>query len=49
MAKSMGEAIDQADRLRLDVLEELRKGIETNRAQIRALVRATQNAWYVDE
>lgn len=49
MAKSMGEAIDQADRLRLDVMEELRKGIETNRAQIRALVRATQNAWHVDE
>lgn len=45
IAKALNEAFYETERVRLDTLAELSKSITENRAAIRALVRASRNAW----
>ena len=49
MAKAINEAFYETERVRLNALAELSQAIKENRTAIRALVRASQNAWEVDE
>lgn len=48
IAKALNEAFYETERVRLDKLAELSKTITENRAAIRALVRASRNAWEVE-
>jgi iron-sulfur cluster repair protein YtfE (RIC family) len=48
IAKAINEAFHHTERVRLDKLVELAQAIQENRATIRALVRASQNAWNAD-
>lgn len=48
IAKAINEAFFETERIRLDKLAELQKAIMENRAAVRSLVRASQNAWEVD-
>lgn len=45
IAKALNEAFYQTEQVRLDKLIELSQAITKNRSVIRALVRASQNAW----
>jgi hypothetical protein len=45
IARAINEASRETDRLRKDMLEELRQAIAENRSAIRALTRASQNSW----
>lgn len=49
IARRLNEAFHETERVRLDALAELRQAIAENRAAIRALVRASQNAWEADD
>jgi len=48
IAKAINTAFYETERVRLDKLSELSQVIKDNRAAIRALVRASQNAWESD-
>jgi len=48
IAKAINEAFHETERVRLDKLAELSRATIDNRAAIRALVRASRNAWTVD-
>lgn len=48
IAKAINEAFYETERLRLDKLAEITQCIAENREVIRALVRASQNAWGAD-
>lgn len=45
IAKALNEAFYETERVRLDTLAELSKAVAENRSAIRALVRASRNAW----
>lgn len=45
IAKALNEAFHETERVRLDRLDELLKGIIENRKIIRALIRSSQDAW----
>lgn len=49
IAKALNEAFYETERVRLDKLAELKTAIAENRAMIRALIRASQNAWEAEE
>lgn len=49
IAKALNEAFYETERVRLDTLAELGEAIKTNRAAIRALVRASLRAWGVGD
>lgn len=48
IAKAINQAFYETERVRLDTLAKLSKAIASNRAAIRALVRASQNSWGSD-
>lgn len=48
IAKALNDFGNETDRVRIDLLEELLVKVTQNRALIRALVRASQNAWQVE-
>jgi len=45
IAKALNEAFHETERVRLDTLADLSQSITENRAAIRSLVRASQQAW----
>jgi hypothetical protein len=48
IARAINEAFHQTERIRLEKLAELAQAIQENRTAVRALVRASQNAWEAD-
>ena len=48
IAKALNEAFHETERVRLDTLAALSQSITENRAAIRSLVRASQQAWEAD-
>jgi hypothetical protein len=49
IARALNEAFYETERVKLEKLAELRQVITENRLAIRALVRASQNAWEADD
>lgn len=49
IARALNEAFHETERVKLEKLAELRQAIMENRRAIRALVRASQNAWEADD
>lgn len=48
IAHALNTAFYETERVKLEILDQLREVIIRNRADIRALVRASQNAWRAD-
>jgi predicted HicB family RNase H-like nuclease len=49
IARALNEAFHETERVRIEKLAELTVLIDANRAAIRGLVRASQNAWEADD
>ena len=49
IARALNEAFYETERVKLEKLAELRQVITENRLAVRALVRASQNAWEADD
>lgn len=49
IARALNEAFHETERMKLEKLAELRQVITENRLAVRALVRASQNAWEADD
>jgi hypothetical protein len=49
IARALNEAFHETERVKLETLAELREVITQHRAAVRALVRASQNAWETDD
>lgn len=49
IARALNEAFHETERVKLEKLAELRQVITENRLAVRALVRASQNAWESDD
>lgn len=49
IARALNSAFHETERVKLEKLAELRQAITVNRLAVRALVRASQNAWEADD